>query len=376
MGLNQAKDSTNFFIDTESLTQALDAAGIPWKKSGSEINADVHGTGHYDHKCNPKKSVYLHSNGSSGTLYQLLKSIGQYDFVRNAPKSIPDTPQKKAYSAEDALQSAMSYPPDTFFNSKPYQMRSINHNYHPWVIVARYLDKRRLSLEMLPKSAKVKMYRSGDVDLMIPLYNGYPDKKTVHFTLLNKQSESRHVDYLDGGSRYAKGPMRSIYDGASHLIIQPVHKQETERNHSRYCIGEGLETTLTGVLLSGYPGIFGVNRGGLTLFLNDPRVIEKLRQQKAALFVLVDRDVSGDGQKSAHVLINKAEKHDIPAFYCLPPEIVKGKPKGADWNNALMEHGEETARRLFFESFSEEPIFAGNPENKEQKTHDTLIHAW
>jgi hypothetical protein len=39
-----------------------------------------------------------------------------------------------------------------------------------------------------------------------------------------------------------------------------------------------------------------------------------------------------------------ARQAGIPSAYCLPPDHVRGGRKGADWNDALMELGEDAAR--------------------------------
>ncbi len=55
------------------------------------------------------------------------------------------------------------------------------------------------------------------------------------------------------------------------------------------------------------------------------------------LAISVDRDASGAGQKAAGKLSALAKEQGIPVLFLVPPSIVKGGAKGADWNDAIKE---------------------------------------
>jgi hypothetical protein len=358
-------------MDRETLTAALDAANIPWKRRGAYIDADVTGTGHYDHKCTPGKGVYIHSDGRGGLLVDLLKSIGQYPKDRHGPEKRP-APVRGAASVARILQSALPHPKTSMFT--PVWARGTGATNpvpgaNPWAVVARYLECRGLPFSLLPRTAKARCVRDG-VDLLVPLANGRLNAPAMHVTMLTADGGKRGEAWLDGDCRYTKGPMRSPKGGAAHALVRPPRpaplQGANEGAPRRYCVGEGLESTASGVLLSGHTGIFAVTRGGMAAFLNDPVIVDRLRAESAGLLILVDLDRSGDGQRSALELFDAARRHDIQASYCAPPDAVRGGAKGADWNDALMELGEDAARTALSACIrpplGDEVIYAGMPD--------------
>ncbi|OCB04026.1 hypothetical protein BBC27_05135 [Acidithiobacillus ferrivorans] len=85
------KKTTRFFTETE-IVDALVNAGIPFKKVGMEIQADVNNTGHFTHKISLKKGgPWLSSEGGKGTFSQLL----------HAQKITPAKASSAAPSARD-----------------------------------------------------------------------------------------------------------------------------------------------------------------------------------------------------------------------------------------------------------------------------------
>lgn len=331
-------------IAREDLTEALDAAHIAWKKRGPYIDADVYGTGHYDHKCAPHKGYFIRSDGTSGSLMTLLKELGA-----TVPQAGAASGQRESGQREPSGSSVMTM----LKQSWPHPETAISRRQitEAWMAVGRYLARRGLPFSAIPHTARIRTVKNG-IDLLIPLANGNMSAPAVHVTMLDMEGAKRPAEWLDGGNRYTKGPMRSPSGGSAHTIIRPFSDTTSETGAQRqvlYCIGEGLESVASGVLFSGATGIFAVTRGGVSAFLDNPGIRQRLARESARLLVLADRDQSGDGQRSAKTLCEKAAEAGIDATYCEPPDRVVGGPKGADWNDALMEYG-GAAQALFNQS--------------------------
>ena len=350
---------------------ALDSLGRPYKKRGTSVDVDWESSGHFTHKCTPEKGVYITSAGIGSTIYQLLHSAGSADLANSVPRA--DTPpgagcqdkpigkKKKAKDLAKVIDDAFprTLPEAIITGTSSQRMaarrtRSAREKAHveAWRAVSSYLQSRGLSLAEIPAHAKVAVVANG-YDLIIPLANLRPGEPAAHFTLLAKSGEKRPEAWLDGDCRYTKGPQRTPAGGAAHAIIRASDHQleiPSVGNGPRYCIGEGLESAGSGSKITGYTSIFAVTRGGVAAFLDDEVVAKGLIAEKATLFILVDRDKSGDGQKSAAILARKAKKYGIPVLFCVPPMIVKGGAKGADWNDVLMTLGIDGARGAMLEA--------------------------
>ena len=353
---------------------ALDTLGRPYKKRGTSVDVDWGLSGHFTHKCTPAKGVYITSSGAGGTIYQLLHSAGA-DLANSAqgvdtpplagcgeakPKGKKST-KDLAKVIDDAFPRVLPEPIITGTSSQRIaarRTRSALEKAHAeaWCAVSTYLESRGLTLADVPAHAKVASVANG-YDLIIPLTNLRPGEPAAHFTLLTRSGEKRPENWLDGDCRYTKGPQRTPDGGAAHAIIRAASDRQLEipgvGPGPRYCIGEGLESAGSGNKLTGYTSIFAVTRGGVAAFLDDEIVAKGLANEKATLFILVDRDVSGDGQKSAAILARKAKKYGIPVFFCVPPMIVKGGKKSADWNDVLMALGIDGARGAMLSACAE-----------------------
>ena len=205
--------------------------------------------------------------------------------------------------------------------------------------VEKYLAGRGLPL-LLPGEARILVQPDG-YDLIIPLIGPEKDFPTLHITALTRDGRKRPLSWTGGSCRYALGPLSGAYaslPGADERISVSSFPKTPF-----YLIGEGLETVLSGRLLSGWPAVFAVNANGVRTFLDDPETVEIFRKNGAGLAILVDRDTSGTGQKASAALSMKARESGIPVLFLSPPDLVRGGEKGADWADAVPELGREGA---------------------------------
>lgn len=105
---------------------------------------------------------------------------------------------------------------------------------------------------------------------------------------------------------------------------------------SRLFIGEGLETTLSGIEAyenqgSGY---VAWDAGNLQI------VPVSIAEQYRAVIILADNDVSGVGQKAANTLAMRFFEDGVLCTIALPPVV------GTDWNDVIREAGPAETRRL------------------------------
>lgn len=354
---------------------ALDALDRAYKRRGNVVDVDWNASGHFTHKCTPGKGLYVTSSGKGGTLYQLLRNAGSLAPDNNSAIGADTPPSAGGVDAERRKKEASDKKfQETLANALPRNLpeaiitgtssqrmaarraRSALEKAHAdaWNAVSKYLAGRGLSLSEIPAHAKVALSANG-YDLIVPLANMRPGEPAAHFTLLTKNGEKRPEAWLEGDCRYTKGPQRTPTGGAAHAIIRAAENRMEIPGAPGvvYCIGEGLESAASGNKITGHTSVFTVTRGGVETFLDDATVVKGLIAESAMLQILVDRDISGDGQKSAAILARKAKKYGIPVLFCVPPEIVKGGAKGADWNDALMELGLDGARGALLQACAE-----------------------
>ena len=367
--ISEARKPTRTYT-MAAFCSAMEALGRAYKKRGNVVDADWDMSGHFSYKCTPAKGVYVTSSGKGGTLYQMLHSAGSAPLANSAPGA--DTPPKAGGEAEPSGKKKTkdlgevinaAFPrilPEAIISGTTRErmaarrVRTALEKAHAgaWGAVAVYLESRGLSLAEIPAHAKVAPVANG-YDLIIPLANLRPGEPAAHFTLLTKSGAKRPEAWLEGDCRYTKGPQRTSAGGAAHSIIRATDCRleiPGVTGPAYYCIGEGLESSASGNKITGFTSIFAVTRGGVAAFLDDDVVAKGLIAEKATLIILVDRDVSGDGQKSAAILARKAKKYGVPVLFSVPPAIVSGGKKGADWNDVLMTLGIDGARGAFIEA--------------------------
>lgn len=316
----------------EDLSSLFDSLSISYKRVGREINADIDKTGHHSYKINPTKGAYFSTDGQSGTISGLLKRL-------NADSSnIPSTPSRPTDTTEKSRKIAQ-----IIKDSEPFS----ECNDAAKAAIEKYFRSRKLPI-LLPETARVQVVPQG-YDLIVPLYQLSSWKTAaeipaVHITMLTKDGEKRPQAWLDGGNKCTKGTLKNE---AGHYVLNTVDADESQLSPSgiRWVgIGEGLETVVAGRFLSGWNTVFGISASGVAAFLDTPSNVDLFKKNEAGLAIFVDRDISGAGQKASASLVRKAKENGIPVLFLVPPSIIKGGKKGADWNDALVELQEDGAK--------------------------------
>jgi hypothetical protein len=313
----------------EVLSSVFDSQGISYKRVGREINADIDRTGHYSYKINPQKGVYLNTGGGkNGTLAGLLKKL------KANTSDIPTTQVDHSSDSHDKKREIARIIND----SRPFN--EINDAARS--AIEKYFAGRGLLLN-LPETARVAVVPQG-YDLIVPLFSG-EDVTAVHITCITKSGEKRPQGWLEGKKhRYTKGNLKN---SSGHYVFNslPGAEEQLSIDNRRWIgIGEGLETTVGGRALSGWSSIFAINAEGLKYFFDNPKNIELFKKTQAGLAIFVDRDLSETGQKGSAYLAQRAKEAGIPVLFLVPPSIIKGGKKGADWDDAVLELGIDGAR--------------------------------
>ena len=207
--------------------------------------------------------------------------------------------------------------------------------------VETYFRRRGLPV-LLPETARVKVVPQG-YDLIIPLFLG-KEIPAVHVTMITKDGQKRPQAWLEGKNRYTSGSLKNT---AGHYVFNDIvgaEEQLSPDNRRWIGIGEGLETVISARVLSGWSSIFAISDMGVQAFLDTPSNIELFQKNQLGIAILVDRDISNAGQKASAILAKKAKEAEIPVLFLLPPSIIKGGSKGADWNDAITELQEDGAK--------------------------------
>ena len=302
------------------------------RRKGKEIKLKVDGDVYV---LSPEKGVYTGSAGS-GTIASLLHrlKISTSDLPLS-PCSDDNEEARKFAEMQRRIREKIN-------DSRP--LRKIKGDStaiaRPFLqkIVSYYLASRGLNLDLLPDDARVREDQKGFYELILPIsYN--ENARSIHVTALDDNGK-HGLEWTGGDCRYSLGPIAgqfSVIDGAKEQI-EIKGKEGTDW----IAIAEGLETSMSVRLLTGWTTIFALNAGNLEKIFTEEMAKNMLRENKG-LAISVDRDTSGAGQKAAGKLAAIAREAGIPVLFLVPPSVVKGSEKGADWNDAIRELGRDGA---------------------------------
>ena len=316
----------------ESIKTLFDSLGISYKKVWREIHADIDHSGHLSYKINPEKGIYIYTEGDNGTVAGLLKRLN------TDSSNIPSTPSKPIDTTEKSLKIAQ-----IIKDSEPFS----ECNEAAKSAIEKYFAGRKLSV-LLPEATRISAVSQG-YDLIVPLFsfpvvNAKAPATAVHITYLTKKGEKRPQDWLDGNHRATKGRLKDQKGFHVYNSISGAMERLNVDGIDWIGIGEGLETVISGRVLSGWSSVFAQSTSGLTAFLENTAIVERFQADQIGLAIYVDRDISGAGQKASASLARKAKEAGIPVLFLVPPSIIKGGKKGADWNDAVIELNEDGAK--------------------------------
>ena len=322
-----ASKSTTY--DFASLFQSIESAGFSPRRKGREIKLNADGDVYV---LNPGKGVWTGSSGS-GTISRLLHSLRVGSALPLAVRTEDDetrTSQENKERIARKIKNSVVVSEITGESSGSARLLK--------KIVEDYLAGRGLSADLLPDEARIRKDEKGFYELIVPLLSD-GDALSVHITALDSTGKHQ-LAWLGGDSRYSMGPNAgafAVIDGATERL-----EIKGKEGINWFCIGEGLENVMSMRLLTEWTAIFAVSAVNLPKILTSG-MVGKLREHSGGLAIAVDRDESGCGQKQAAVLAKNAKEAGIPVLFLVPPSIVKGGEKGADWNDSIKELGRDGA---------------------------------
>ena len=104
-------------------------------------------------------------------------------------------------------------------------------------------------------------------------------------------------------------------------------------NSTKAIIGEGIETSLTGLnVFNGEIPCFATGTGAYLAKADLPKKLNKI-------FILVDKDRNKAGLNSANKLKEKLEKEGREVTLCIPPLAIPEEEKSIDWLDVLNQKG-------------------------------------
>ncbi|MHB1266573.1 MAG: hypothetical protein ACYCY2_03095 [Acidithiobacillus ferriphilus] len=320
-----------------SLQAIFDNAGIFWKMENSEIKADI---GADRWAINLQKQVALNiDSGKGSTLFSLLKSKGLLDAAyiaeaRQYPvKQVVDN-GKKSFVAQRMWANAVDM-------AHPANIKA--DLVVPYSAAVRYFQAR-----FNPAEAKVT-YQYARVALPDTKYDKeFIDQACCAVVILPMYQG----DVLSGIQRTyitSKGIKLGRRMLGKHGFLM-VKGSENPIQANMILLGEGFETTISGVLLSGCSAVVCYDTGGLSKYaVRYAEGIEKEREagqdiQDIRVGLLVDRDKSKAGettcQKAGIRLMNAGVDVVLLNTQTVLPEHVKS----IDWNDEFKKYGLEAGR--------------------------------
>ena len=327
----------------EQITAALAAKGIQFKIEGRQVNADLAGGGHFHVKITPARGLFLDAATSKGgTVASLFRQIGA---------SAPAT-------ATEAQAPAISHP-------------------------AEGGNQGRDTTDAAKKIWNAGWTCEHASDLPAGWEKGLASGKkgTVRAALEQQRDAVRAYIAARLGTDHLDHWSRQVRIGKDGLMLTPMHHagriigiqrtyfddagQKTERKmlgrHGVHAltpptgiaprdlgigkcvlIGTGWETSAAVVQSAGWPGIVTYSDGGLVKWAEQQAeraktmTADQLAAAPSAVF-LVDRDMSGAGQKAVARAVKILRSAGLKAYYAIPPTHEhggpRGGPKGSDWGD-------------------------------------------
>ena len=320
----------------EDISSLFEARGIDYQRVGSEINADIDRIGHRSYKINPRKGMFFNTNNENdkGPIAKLLKrlSVENPATLATGSRSSDSDSRQKQVEINQIIRNSISFE---------------KSNEDVKTAVERYFQGRGLPC-LLPAETRISVVSQG-FDLIVPLFS-FPvvDAKApapaIHITCLTREGEKRAQDWLDGNHRATRGRLKDRKGFHVYNSIAGAQERLNVNGIGWIGIGEGLETVISGRVLTGWSSAFAQSTSGLTAFLENPVIVERFQADRIGLAIFVDRDISGAGQKASAMLARKAKESRIPVLFLVPPSSIKGNKKGADWNDAVQELGIDGAK--------------------------------
>lgn len=357
---------TRFFTEQE-IIDALVNAGVPLKKVGMEIEADIENSGHFSCKISLNKGgLWLTSDGKKGTFSQLLHSL-----KITPAKSSSAAPSARNIEAELKKEKAEAIEKAKAIWSNSWALKSVDGFYNgPDLIdmTSRQKGARRRAMEAA-RDAALRYLKSSKLDERWLTESGI-----YRVDLCGKYGETRK-QYDLGARAILISPMGDLINpmGVQRLFLTPDGVKVGRKMRGQKAVtkiepldgtapmlegdgikvhGEGLETVLPVMQIAGFNGRVYWDAGLIkTAFLYNAGIAKNSTpEQRDAFplqFLLVDKDLSGTGHRVCSYAIRAMLDAGVAQekiIYALPPDTVSGGKKSADWRDAYLELGEDGCR--------------------------------
>ena len=154
-----------------------------------------------------------------------------------------------------------------------------------------------------------------DIRLVEKLEHWHDQKKNYFPAMVARISDKEgnragyHVTWLKDGKKAPVDANRKMYKCADTLNGSGVYLSKAA---DRMVIGEGIETTLAGMILSGVGGIAALDAGKMEA-IKLPDIVQNIT-------VLGDNDVSYTGQKAAYTLANRLVREGRTVNVSIPDQ--------------------------------------------------------
>ena len=327
-------------------------AGVDYKRNGRhEIEADIDNVGHYSFKINLDKGLWFTTDGSGrkGNLFTLAKLFGYRvshpEYYRSHDPRRDPREEKRIDAENGVLRAQRLYYSGTALDDFLGDMAPFAFYNHA--------DRRRVDLSLL----RDKFIRFVKPD---PEYDHAEIEAGCTDIVLFPMYE-----FVSSHERMVCGVQRLyLKENGEKITRKTLGKQGVMMlpNVSRknvIILGEGVETVMSVYQTFGHCAIITYNANNLLTFaerlareLSDENAKRKNKKPSTMeVWLLVDRDVSGTGQRVCARAAALLKEVGVTVYYLEPPEEVKGGNKGADWNDALLEmqdlrHRDESMRAL------------------------------
>lgn len=311
-----------------TLISVFNDKDIPYEVVGSQINADIDGTGHKSYKITPHKGVYYNAaTGKGGMISWLLRKILKGEIKVNVSNPPPQDENEKRMR-----QFAVSKWRNGFrFSGKEHTPNLAS----PIAIAARDTAHKYLVSRLGEKYAdhwlnqvRLEAGPDGQVVMLLPMLDGAMDVCGVQRTFLDACGNKIN---------------RKMLGKKGWTILKPPAGIECYKIYGeggQVVVGEGFETVASVVQESGAIGICAHDAGGLRK-VAEAIVMSKNPDAPYSYIFLADRDVSETGIKASTEAVNILRSHGFTATAALPMTTDRGGPvggeKGSDWNDYTKE---------------------------------------
>lgn len=321
--------------DISQLLADLQSAGIPCRRVGKEIEADIDGTGHHSYKLNPGKGLYLNTaSGKGGTISSLLR---RHRTLRPAAGGQTREPDTKAAAQRLWMQAWIcthegDMPPawDRELSTAEKGVRRRIHEQERDAVIA-YLRARLGPDHLLHwlRQVRIARDRDGQIMMLTPMMRdgAVCGVQRTYLTIDGQKIKRRMLG--------TKGVMPL----AAPVGVLPVAILDLAKV---VLGGEGFETVAAAVQSTGHAGLVVYDAGGLGAWAEQQaqqaeKATAEQKAKSAAAILLADRDQSMTGQSASAYAVRVLRKAGLRAHLALPPLPEAGGPKGgakgSDWGD-------------------------------------------